>query len=137
MVHLAVWNSLIGNAIRVPAETAKEVLTRSRRRCCLCFWLNGLDQVRKGEIAHLDQDASNNAVENLAFLCFEHHDEYDGRTSQSKGLQEAEVRHWRDMLYEEMAYQFGLHPRRSLSLEITRFLLVPKDRVSSPKSGGD
>lgn len=35
-----------------------------------------------------------------------HHDEYDGSTSQSKGLTQAEVRHWRDELYREIAYRF-------------------------------
>ena len=71
---------------KVPQSTQTEVIMASRRRCCICFGLE-IDVVRKrGQIAHLDGDPSNNDFENLAFLCLEHHDEYDGRTSQSKGL---------------------------------------------------
>jgi hypothetical protein len=85
------------------------VLTKSRRRCCLCFWLMGEDEMMKGQIAHLDHDSSNSEESNLCFLCFNHHDEYDSSTRQSKGLRESEVRHWRDELYREMAYRFREH----------------------------
>lgn len=86
------------------AQTA--VLTKSRRRCCLCFWLNGEDELMKGQIAHLDGDSSTSDEENLCFLCLNHHDEYDSSTSQSKGYRESEVRHWREELYREMVYRF-------------------------------
>lgn len=78
----------MSNRKKIPVEVQKQVLLKSRRRCCLCFWLDGVDEVVKGQIAHLDQDASNNTFENLAFLCFEHHDEYDSRPNVSKGLQQ-------------------------------------------------
>jgi hypothetical protein len=59
--------------------------------------------VKKGQIAHIDGDRNNNAAKNLAFLCFDHHDEFDSRTSQSKGLQRAEIETYREELY----YTFG------------------------------
>jgi hypothetical protein len=34
-------------------------------------------------------------------MCLDHHDEYDGRTSQSKGLTQAEVREYRRELYTQ------------------------------------
>jgi len=37
-------------------------------------------------------------VDNLVFLCFDHHDEYDSRTSQGKGLTAGEVSFFRDEL---------------------------------------
>lgn len=37
------------------------------------------------------------------FLCLEHHDSYDSRSSQSKGYRKAEVIHYRDLLYEEVS----------------------------------
>jgi hypothetical protein len=80
-------------------KTEAQVLTASRRRCCLCYYLDQIKTVRRGQIAHLDRDSSNSAFENLAFLCLEHHDWYDSRTSQSKGASQTEVRHWRDKLY--------------------------------------
>lgn len=89
----------------ISEATQNAVLTKSRRRCCFCFWLQGVDEVQKGQIAHLDQDRQNNSEDNLVFFCLEHHDEYDGKTSQSKGLRESEARHWRDELYREMRYR--------------------------------
>lgn len=86
----------------VPNETETAVLLRSRRRCCVCYGLNRDTTIKPGQIAHLDGDPSNNDEDNLVFLCFEHHDQYDSRTSQSKGLTEAEVRHFRAELYKVM-----------------------------------
>lgn len=90
----------------IPDDVQNSVLLKSRRRCCLCFWLSGIDEVVKGQIAHLDQDSSNADENNLVFLCYNHHDEYDGRTSTSKGIREGEVRKWRDELYREMEHRF-------------------------------
>ncbi|TWU27554.1 hypothetical protein [Bythopirellula polymerisocia] len=109
---------------RIPDDTEKEVLLQSRRRCCLCFWLEGIDEVVKGQIAHLDQDPSNSSFENLAFLCFDHHDEYDGKTKQAKGLKESEVTKWRDELYKEMEYRFRSVKARKLELRISNYLMV-------------
>jgi hypothetical protein len=39
----------------------------------------------------------------LAFLCLEHHDEYDGRTRQSKGLQIGEAKVYRQSLYDAVS----------------------------------
>src|SRR5438552_2944139 len=79
-----------------------DVVARSRRRCCFCFGLNGDAAVKRGQIAHLDQDRSNRRPDNLAFLCLDHHDEYDGRTSQSKGFTIDEAKLYRSELYAHM-----------------------------------
>lgn len=84
----------------VPKSIETKVLLASGRRCCLCVFLDDRDEVRKGQIAHLNHDPSDSRFENLVWLCLEHHDEYDGRTSQSKGLTLGEVREYRDKLYD-------------------------------------
>src|SRR5437899_1178647 len=76
-----------------------DVLLASRRRCCLCVFLKNRDEERRGQIAHLNHDPSDPRFENLVWLCLEHHDEYDGKTSQSKGITPDEVRTYRDQLY--------------------------------------
>lgn len=76
-----------------------QVLLRSRRRCCICFGLNRDETLKAGQIAHLDQNPANGEADNLAWLCLDHHDKYDGKTSQSKGLTIAEVKRHRDELY--------------------------------------
>jgi hypothetical protein len=78
----------------------QEVLERSGRRCCLCYGLYGSLEVKHGQIAHLDGNRDNNNVRNLAFLCFEHHDEFDSTPSQSKGWTIKEAKRYRTMLYE-------------------------------------
>lgn len=84
--------------ITVPPDLAADVLTTSRRRCCVCFALQKDHAVKKGQIAHLDHNPSHNALDNLAFLCLEHHDQYDSRTAQSKGLTIDELKRYRTEL---------------------------------------
>lgn len=83
---------------KIPLNVETSVLTKSRRRCCLCVHVDGDWNAKLGQIAHLDQDPSNNAVDNLAFLCLKHHSTYDSKASQHKNFTEAEVKHWRDEL---------------------------------------
>lgn len=85
---------------RMPKSLETKVLLASGRRCCLCVFLDHRDEVRKGQIAHLNHDPADSRFENLVWLCLEHHDEYDGRTSQSKGFTRDEVREYRDKLYD-------------------------------------
>jgi hypothetical protein len=84
----------------IPKATEDELLTLCARRCCLCFGLKNDCNQKKGQIAHLDHDPSNNELENLAWLCLDHHDQYDSRTSQSKGLTIGEVKRYRVELYQ-------------------------------------
>lgn len=105
----------------IPDATQNSILTKSRRRCCLCFWLEGKDEVQKGQIAHLDQNSANPREENLVFLCFDHHDEFDGTPRIAKGLRVDEVRHWRDELYRELEYRFRSVKKRTFELTVKGF----------------
>lgn len=84
-------------------KACKDVLLKSRRRCCLCFGLKSDQGVKKGQIAHLDHDPANDRQDNLAFLCLKHHDQYDSTTSQSKSLRIGEVKAYREELYQFLA----------------------------------
>jgi hypothetical protein len=101
---------------KVPREGEAKVLVRSRRRCALCFGLQGDLNDKKGQIAHVDRDPANADVENLAFLCMDHHDQYDSKTSQSKGITPDELRAYREKLYEALAtnppWPDGSHPKK-------------------------
>ena len=83
-------------------------VTRSRRRCALCFGLFGDVAVKRGQIAHVDRDRSNDAEDNLAFLCLTHHDEYDTTPSQSKRFTPEELGKYRAELCAIMADQPAL-----------------------------
>jgi hypothetical protein len=78
---------------------------------------------KKGQIAHLDHDSSNADISNLAFLCFDHHDEYDSKTSQSKGLRRAEVERYR----EELIYRFSSWATSVKRDELLNFLAAQID----------
>lgn len=92
----------------ISPEVQARILAESRRRCAICFGLNGDLERKKGQIAHLDQDSGNNAHANLAFLCFDHHDEYDSTTRQSKGLTRLEVIQYRDDLLAELKRRWSV-----------------------------
>lgn len=92
---------------KTPRETETDILLQCGRRCCLCFGLHGDLEPKRGQIAHIDHDASNNLATNLAFLCLAHHDEYDSRTSQSKGFTIHELRTYRDRLVAKVCERIG------------------------------
>jgi len=91
----------------IPAETEAEVFSRSRRRCCICFGLHRNKDIKQGQIAHLDRNPANASFENLAWLCLEHHDQYDSRASQSKSMTIQEVKGYRKELYSEFEHWGG------------------------------
>ena len=68
----------------IPKDREAAILFNSRRRCALCFAYEDDKDIKKGQIAHIDRNPENNKESNLAFLCLPHHDDYDGKTSQSK-----------------------------------------------------
>jgi hypothetical protein len=86
--------------VRPTKSTEAGVLFKSRRRCALCYGLKGLYRVKKGQLAHIDKDRANSVAENLVFLCLEHHNDFDSRQSQAKGYTAAELKLYREQLYE-------------------------------------
>jgi hypothetical protein len=95
----------------IPENIEVHVLLACARRCALCFGLGGDLSRKKGQIAHIDHDASNPAEDNLVYLCFDHHDEYDSTTSQAKGITLAELREYKKRLLS--AITAGEHNRQA------------------------
>lgn len=92
----------MGQPRKVPPSIIAKVVIDSRRRCCLCVYLDNDESIQRGQIAHINSRCDNKET-NLVFLCLKHHDEFDSRTSQSKGITVEEVRHYRDLLYQKYA----------------------------------
>ncbi|MBR8372968.1 MULTISPECIES: HNH endonuclease [Burkholderia cepacia complex] len=92
---------------RIAEDVQASVLTRSRRRCCICYGLNRDTTIKQGQIAHIDQDSANAAEDNLVFLCMPCHDKYDSTTRQSKNFTAAEIRHFREELDQALASAFS------------------------------
>lgn len=88
---------------KTPQDTETAILIKSARRCALCFGLSHDLSEKLGQIAHLDQDPSNSAEDNLAYLCMGHHSLYDSRTSQHKNYTIHEVKTMRHSLHDAIA----------------------------------
>jgi hypothetical protein len=85
-----------------PPDVETAVLVKCRRRCAFCFGFDSDLSRRTGQIAHIDRDPSNASLENAAYLCTKHHDEYDSKPSQTKRLTPNELRDYQGMLYEAL-----------------------------------
>lgn len=103
---------------KIPLATQTKVLTRSKRRCCLCVGLHGDFGIKQLQIAHIDGNRNNNSEENLVTLCLLHHDEYDRTPSQSKGLTSGELKKYRADLDK-------------IVLQIDERLKIPDTKTSS------
>ncbi len=104
---------------KIPSAIEAQVLTESRRRCCLCFHLkNTTDANLQGQIAHIDRNRTNHQESNLAYLCLPHHDVYDSKTSQSKRLSPAELLHAKKALHEFLNRSSDLRESDRLTLTI-------------------
>lgn len=101
---------------RIDSDTEALVLSKCARRCCICLYLNQDLDIKQGQIAHLDQDPSNASETNLAFLCLDHHSQYDSRTSQHKNFTLKEVLLARDVLHARME-RFRNDPQPPTSLQ--------------------
>jgi hypothetical protein len=89
-----------GKRAPIPIDNEASVLTRSRRRCALCFGLEMDLGVKEVQIAHVNRKRSDCRVENLAALCLPHHNLYDSTFRQTKGFKPEELLGYRTQLYE-------------------------------------
>lgn len=84
-----------------PDDVREAILIKSRRICALCFHFSSDSGVKiRGQIAHVDRDSTNSELENGAYLCKNHHDEYDMKSNQSQRLNPGELKQARANLYE-------------------------------------
>lgn len=102
---------------KIEPQVEVQVLVECRRRCCLCVFLEGNTNFKNGQIAHIDGNRANNKKQNLVWLCLEHHNQYDSRTSQSKNITANEIRHYREILlglFKNKIYRLHFHPQMIL-----------------------
>jgi hypothetical protein len=83
-----------------PDDVRAKILIRSKRICAFCFYFDDRSVKTRGQIAHVDRDPTNSEIDNGAYLCKNHHDEYDMKSSQSQRLTPAELKEARANVYE-------------------------------------
>jgi len=114
---------------KIPQAIEAQVLIQSRRRCCLCFHFHNDIGIKNGQIAHINRRRNDNDESNLAFLCFEHHDQYDSTRSQSKGITSSEIQHAKRLLYNTLSQEMCSEPIRiTISIEGEFDKLQPMER---------
>jgi hypothetical protein len=118
----------------IPQEDQNHVLISSARRCCLCYGLHGDLGRKDGQIAHLDHNPSNPDPDNLAWLCFDHHNEYDSSQRQGKGLTIQEVKTYRARLYDAIAAEKHTLQGAPKGATKPKTRMTPKQRQAT-KSG--
>ncbi len=81
------------NGVRTPVPDAisAEVMFQHDRTCCVCR-----DRGLAVQIHHIDENPSNHAINNLAVLCLEHHEETQIRGGFAKKLKAADIIRFRD-----------------------------------------
>lgn len=88
---------------KVPKSIRRSTLLQSKRVCCLCYHFRNKTKAIRGQFAHIDHNPQNNDVDNIAWLCLEHHDEYDGTNGLTARITEDEVKAARSNLYAAVA----------------------------------
>lgn len=110
--------------IKIPQKIEADLIFKSDFRCCIC-------QKQGDHIHHID--GNDNDINNLAFLCFEHHNLATIKGSLSKKLSKETIRKYRNHHYEviqtqrENAKQKLNNPINSLNEEI--LLTISKNAI--------
>jgi hypothetical protein len=73
----------------------------------MCFALGRDARQKQGQVAHIDRNSDNSAIENLAYLCLTHHDHYDTVSRQSKNYLPSELRAYKEELERYIASEWN------------------------------
>jgi hypothetical protein len=103
--------------IKLPVKTEAEVLFASNRLCCVC-------QKRGNHIHHIDFDPSNNNVSNLAFLCFDCHNDATITGGLSKKLTPETIKMYREHHYDTIKKSRMLKTNNTMLKEVTKVDIV-------------
>ena len=111
---------------KIPDEVQAEVIFKSNRECVVC------DNHKRGDhIHHIDGDNSNSKFENLAFLCFDCHNDASLTGSLRKKLTAKTIKKYRDLKYQVVATE------RENSLKVFNAPIIgltTEDLLSTTKS---
>lgn len=83
------------NRKKIPTKIADGVMFRADLLCCVC-------ENRGEQIHHIDNNPSNNNLDNLVLLCFKHHDEVTRQGGLSRRLSPSLLKNYRTSLYRKV-----------------------------------
>jgi len=113
----------------IPQKVQSNVITSSASRCVICYGTRENTGVTYPgfQIAHIDKNNANNSEDNLALLCFHHHNLYDSTFSQGKNYNKEAIIAWRQALYDDVA-----NNRLVSSFKQSSGNFIPMQSVSLP-----
>lgn len=100
------------NRITIPKEIADKVMFNHNRTCCVCRTPN-----KKVQIHHIDENPANNAINNLAVLCFDCHNETQITGGFGRHLNAGQITLYRDQWLEMVKERNHNLALASLSIE--------------------
>jgi hypothetical protein len=121
---------------KIKNDMQVELFNLSKRRCCICYSLDNDLKEKRGQIAHLDGDRNNNIINNLVWLCLEHHDKFDSRSRHTKGYQVSEVKAYRKSLYlnnKEIFYSSPINKISNLFIKKCKENNIDMGHISEAK----
>lgn len=77
------------NRVEIPTDIAQQVLVSSRHTCCICREI-------QGQIHHIDEDPSNNDMDNLAVLCVYCHQKVHTQAPFQRGFKPEHIKQYRN-----------------------------------------
>jgi len=109
---------------KIPPATEAEVMFKSDLQCCIC-------QKKGDHIHHLDGKSNNNNIDNLALLCFEHHNQATITGSLSKKLSRQTILNYREHHYKMVEFarqrQLGTFDKPVDTMTEEKFLIIAKN----------
>jgi hypothetical protein len=101
------------NRIAIPNDTAAEIMFVSDRTCCVCR-----ERGKSIQIHHIDEDPSNNSIENIAVLCLQCHDETQTLGGFGRKLNTSLVKKYRDDWVKRVILRRDLADERAVSRQV-------------------
>ncbi len=95
----------------IPIDTIAELLWRNDHTCCICR-----KKGKEVQIHHIDNNPSNNRIENLAVLCLEHHARVHQKGIVGKGYTSKEIHLYKNE-WEELVARSRKKIRSNLPLK--------------------
>jgi hypothetical protein len=114
---------------QIPNRVAEEVIFKADLLCCVC-------ENRGHHIHHIDEDPSNNDIDNLILLCFEHHEEVTVRGGMTRKLTPRLLLRYRAERYRKVEEKRNLpklddSPLSPVKLDEDRLYQLMLDAVTS------
>ena len=106
---------------QIPKNVEYEILFKNDMKCCICH-----DKTKGVIIHHIDENPSNNSIDNLAILCQDHHDEVHSKGGLTKHITPQVLirykRQWESFNFNKMKVKISpIYPKMGIQKVLFEF----------------